>query len=100
MEGTHDLQECFAVTREVLQSVFNELYRQRVMLEGMILKPNMVVSGLSASLQASTAEVTDATIKCLRESVPSAVSAIAFLSGGQSGELASSHLNSMQVKYK
>jgi fructose-bisphosphate aldolase class I len=100
MEGTHDLQVCFDVTEEVLRTVFNQLYLQRVMLEGMILKPNMVTPGLQCANQASVNEVADATIKCLLESVPAAVAGIAFLSGGQSGELASAHLNAMHVKYE
>jgi fructose-bisphosphate aldolase, class I len=99
MDGSHDLQQCFAVTREVLHSVFDALYLQRVMLEGMILKPNMVIPGLDAPFQATADDVAEATIKCLRQSVPAAVAAIAFLSGGQSGELAAEHLNKMEVKY-
>ena len=100
MEGTHDLQRCFLVTEEVLRSVFAHLYLQGVMLEGVILKPNMVISGLSCPKQASVDEVADATVKCLLQSVPAAVGAIAFLSGGQSGELASAHLNAMHVRYQ
>jgi fructose-bisphosphate aldolase, class I len=99
MEGTHDLQGCFNVTEEVLKTVFHQLYQQRIMLEGMILKPNMVTPGLQCPKQATIDEVADATIKCLLESVPAAVAGIAFLSGGQSGELASAHLNAMHVKY-
>jgi fructose-bisphosphate aldolase, class I len=99
MEGSQDLQQCFAVTREVLHSVFDALYRQRVVLEGMILKPNMVIPGLDAPFQAASDEVAEATIKCLRQSVPAAVAGIAFLSGGQSGELASVHLNAMHASH-
>ena len=99
MEGTHDLQVCFNVTERVLKTVFHQLYQQRVMLEGMILKPNMVTPGLQCPKQATVDEVADATIKCLLESVPAAVAGVAFLSGGQSGELASAHLNAMHVKY-
>jgi len=99
MEGMHDLQSCFDVTEEVLKTVFHQLYQQRVMLEGMILKPNMVTPGLQCPKQATVDEVADATIKCLLESVPAAVAGVAFLSGGQSGELASAHLNAMHVKY-
>src|SRR5664279_5057149 len=100
MEGTHDLQVCFTVTEKVLRSVFSHLYIQGVMLEGVILKPNMVISGLSCPKQASIDEVADATIECLRQSVPGAIGGIAFLSGGQSGELASAHLNAMHVRYE
>jgi fructose-bisphosphate aldolase class I len=99
MEGSHDLQQCFDVTEKVLRNVFNQLYRQTVMLEGMILKPNMVIPGLSCSKQATVDEVADATIQCLLQSVPAAVAGIAFLSGGQSGELASAHLNAMHKRH-
>ena len=99
MDGDHDLQVCFNVTEEVLRTVFNHLYTQGVKLEFAILKPNMVISGLSCPTQATIDEVADATIKCLRQSVPAAVGGIAFLSGGQSGELASAHLNAMHVRY-
>jgi fructose-bisphosphate aldolase class I len=100
MEGTHDLQVCFTVTEEVLRSVFAHLYLQQVMLEGVIVKPNMVIPGLSCHKQASIDEVANATIQCLRQSVPAAIGGIAFLSGGQSGELASAHLNAMHVRYQ
>ncbi len=100
MEGTHDLQVCFTVTEKVLRTVFSHLYTQGVRLEGVILKPNMVISGLSCPKQASIDEVADATIQCLRQSVPAAIGGIAFLSGGQSGELASAHLNAMHVRYQ
>jgi fructose-bisphosphate aldolase class I len=100
MEGTHDLQQCFTVTEEVLRTVFTQLYIQGVMLEGVILKPNMVTPGLSCSEQATIDAVADATIQCLLQSVPAAVAGIAFLSGGQSGELATAHLNAMHVRYK
>jgi len=99
MEGTHDLNVCFNVTEKVLRIVFNQLYQQRVMLEGMILKPNMIIPGLQCPKQATADEVADATINCLLQSVPAAVAGIAFLSGGQSGELATAHLNAMHVKY-
>jgi fructose-bisphosphate aldolase class I len=100
MEGTHDLQVCIDVTEKVLRTVFNQLYQQRVMLEGMILKPNMVIPGLQCPKQATVIEVADATIKCFLQSVPAAVAGVAFLSGGQSGKLATAHLNAMHVKYK
>lgn len=89
MEGSHTLERCSELTEEVLRTVFGHLYLQRVMLEGMILKPNMVLPGLTCRIQEGVDEVADATVKCLSRSVPAAVPAVAFLSGGQSGELAS-----------
>ncbi|MGQ4650578.1 class I fructose-bisphosphate aldolase [Lyngbya aestuarii] len=100
MDGEHTLSRCSKVTEEVLQTVFNQLYTQRVTLEGMILKPNMVLPGLTCSQQQSVDEVADATVNCLLRSVPAAVPGIAFLSGGQSGELASARLNAMNVRFK
>jgi fructose-bisphosphate aldolase class I len=100
MDGGHTMDECSEVTEEVLRTVFNQLYTQRVMLEGMILKPNMVLPGLSCPVQESVDEVADATVGCLLRAVPAAVPGIAFLSGGQSPELASAHLNAMNVTYK
>lgn len=100
MDGTHDLRVCFTVSEEVLRTVFNQLYMQCVMLEGMILKPNMIISGLQCTNQASVNEVADSTITCLLQSVPAAVAGIAFLSGGQSGELATAHLNAMHVRHE
>jgi fructose-bisphosphate aldolase class I len=100
MDGDHTLERCGKVTEEVLRTVFHELHSQRVLLEGMILKPNMVVPGLSCARQETVDEVADATVKCLLRSVPAAVPGIAFLSGGQSGELASARLNAMNVRFK
>jgi fructose-bisphosphate aldolase class I len=100
MDGSHTIQRCSEITEEVLRSVFNQLYMQRVRLEGMILKPNMVLPGLTCPIQESVDEVADATVKCLLRAVPAAVPGIAFLSGGQSGELASARLNAMNVKFK
>jgi fructose-bisphosphate aldolase class I len=80
--------------------VFNQLYTQRVLLEGLILKPNMVVPGLTCNPQESVADVADATLRCLLRVVPAAVPGIAFLSGGQSAELASARLNAMNVRFK
>ncbi len=88
------------MTEEVLRTVFNRLYTQRVTLEGMILKPNMVLPGLACPKQESVDEVADATVKCLLRAVPAAVPGIAFLSGGQSAELASASLNAMNVRFK
>ena len=100
MDGEHTLERCGEVTEEVLRTVFNQLYTQRVMLEGMILKPNMVLPGLTCPKQEAVDEVADATVKCLLRAVPAAVPGIAFLSGGQSAELASARLNAMNVRFK
>ncbi len=96
----YDLERCCEVTEEVLRTVFNQLYAQRVMLEGMILKPNMVLPGLTCPRQETVDEVADATVRCLLRAVPAAVPGIAFLSGGQSAELASARLNAMNVRFK
>ena len=95
MDGSHTIEDSFIVTEEVLHSVFYELYGQNVLLEGMILKPNMVLSGYKCSEQASVDEVAEMTVTVLKRCVPSAVPGIAFLSGGQSNEDATAHLNSM-----
>jgi len=100
MAGEHTIHQCFDVTEEVLRAVFKELYLQNVLLEGMILKPNMVLPGLSCKVQESVEEVADATVKCLLRNVPAAVPGIAFLSGGQPGELASARLNAMNIRFK
>jgi fructose-bisphosphate aldolase class I len=100
MEGKHSLARCFEITEEVLRTVFNHLYSQGVMLEGLILKPNMVLPGLACPEQESEDVVADATVKCLLRAAPAAVPGIAFLSGGQSGELASARLNAMNVRFK
>ncbi|PSB40079.1 fructose-bisphosphate aldolase class I [filamentous cyanobacterium Phorm 46] len=100
MTGDHTLEQCGEVTAQVLQTVFQQLYTQRVMLEGMILKPNMVLPGLTCPQQASVEEVAEDTVQCLLRSVPAAVPGIAFLSGGQSCELASARLNAMNLKFK
>ena len=100
MEGDHTLERCRESTEEVLRTVFRHLYTQRVMLEGMILKPNMVLPGLTCPIQETVDEVADATVKCLLRAVPAAVPGIAFLSGGQSPELASARLNAMNFRFK
>ena len=100
MDGEHSLSECRNVTEDVLRIVFNHLYTKGVVLEGMILKPNMVLPGLSCLKQESVEEVANATVNCLRRIVPAEVTGIAFLSGGQSAELASARLNAMNVKFK
>jgi fructose-bisphosphate aldolase class I len=125
MDGDHTLGRCGEVTEEVLRTVFNQLYTQRVMLEGTILKPNMVLPGLTCPPQEEVKEVAageqqyqvrlidrqqdeledvnevaDATVRCLLRAVPAAVPGIAFLSGGQSAELASARLNAMNARFK
>jgi len=100
MDGEHTLERCCEVTEEALRTVFNQLYTQRVALECMILKPNMVLPGRDCPKQDSVEEVADATVTCLLRAVPAAVPGIAFLSGGQSGELASARLNAMNVRFK
>ena len=100
MDGAHTQARNRAVTEMVLHGVFQQLYTQRVALDGMILKPNMVLPGLASPTQASVDEVADETIACFMRTVPAAVPGIAFLSGGQSGPLASAHLNAMNVRYK
>ena len=100
MDGEHTLEHCCKVTEEVLRTVFNHLYTQGVMLEGMLLKPNMVLPGLTCPKQETVDEVADATVKCLLRTVPAAVPGVMFLSGGQSGELASARLNAMNVRFK
>ena len=98
MDGTHTLQRCQQVTEAVLRSVFEQLATQGVVLEAVVLKPNMVVAGLACTAQNTAAEVAQATVQCLLRAVPAAVPAIAFLSGGQSSELASSRLNAMHLR--
>jgi fructose-bisphosphate aldolase class I len=100
MAGEHTMERCREVTEETLHSVFNHLFTQRVMLEGMILKPNMVLPGLACGTQENVDVVAAATVKCLLRVVPAAVPGIAFLSGGQSGEQASARLNAMNVMAK
>jgi fructose-bisphosphate aldolase class I len=100
MDGEHTLDQCRDVTDKVLRTVFSELFAQRVMLEGIILKSNMVLPGLACPKQEAVEEVADATVNCLLRAVPAAVPAIAFLSGGQSAELASARLNAMNARFK
>jgi fructose-bisphosphate aldolase, class I len=100
MDGDHTLERSYEVTQNMQHSVFNALYDQGVVLEQMILKPNMVIPGQDSPKQVGITEVADATVRCLLRNVPAAVPGIAFLSGGQSDELASAHLNAMNAQYK
>ena len=95
MDGDHDIDRCYEVTQHVLNKTFQELRIQRVALEGMILKPNMAISGKKSPKQASVEEVAEKTIRLLKACVPAAVPGIAFLSGGQSDEAATAHLDAM-----
>ena len=95
MDGDHDIEDSFVVTEEVLHTVFDELYTQGVQYEEMVLKHNMVLSGYDANDRAGVDEVASATVQCFLRSVPAAVPGIAFLSGGQSDEDATAHLNAM-----
>lgn len=97
MDGDHSIERSEAVTREVLRAVFGELLDQRVLLEGMVLKPNMIMAAYGCPRQAGVEEVAARTLAVLREVVPAAVPGIAFLSGGQSDELASAHLNALNA---
>lgn len=100
MDGNHSLAQCGKVTEEVLHTVFNQLHVQGAALEGMLLKPNMVLSGLMYQHPFSDAEIADATVSCLLRAVPAAVPGIAFLSGGQESTKASARLNAMNVRFK
>ena len=100
MDGDHTVERSREVTQDVLRTVFKHLGAQRVMLDGMILKPNMVLPGLACAIQPTVDEAADATVNCLLRAVPAAVPGIAFLSGGQSGELASARLNAMNARFK
>ena len=100
MTGNHSLQRSADVTARVLQVVFEQLNLQRVLLEGMLLKPNMVLPGLACAHQNSLDEVAGATVTCLLRAVPAAVPGIAFLSGGQSAQDASARLNAMNMRFK
>ncbi len=97
MDGAHDIERCEAVTSRVLEAVFAELDAHRVVFDGMLLKPNMVIPGMKCPKQASVQQVAEATLRCLRRYVPAAVPGIVFLSGGQSAEDATDHLNAMNA---
>ena len=95
MDGTHSIERCEEVTGVVLHAVFHALFEQGVALEGMLLKPNMVMAGKACTAQRSVEEVATATLRCLRRHVPAAVPGIVFLSGGQEDRLATAHLNAI-----
>ena len=95
MDGDHDVQRCEDVTQWVLSEVFEQLFVANVALEGVILKPNMIVSGMKCATQAPVAEVAERTVRVLKRHVPSAVPGVAFLSGGQSDLDATAHLDAM-----
>jgi fructose-bisphosphate aldolase class I len=97
MDGSHTIERCYQVTDRTLSRVFAALHQQRVPLEQILLKPNMVLSGSECSTQASVREVAEATLRCFRNTVPAAVPGVVFLSGGQSDELATAHLNEMNA---
>src|SRR6202023_1575284 len=95
MDGDHDIDRCYLITEWTLKTVFEQLYYQRVALEGMVLKPNMVVPGKKSGKRASVEEVAEKTVKLLKACVPASVPGVAFLSGGQSDEDATAHLDAM-----
>jgi len=97
MDGIHTIDKCYEITEKALKMTFAQLEKQNVSLEGMVLKPNMVISALDCPEQASIEQVAEMTLKCLKENVPSAVTGIAFLSGGQSSDAATAHLNAMNA---
>ncbi|MEO7266311.1 MAG: class I fructose-bisphosphate aldolase [Ferruginibacter sp.] len=100
MDGNHSIERCSEVTGHVLKILFYQLYQFRIELEGMILKPNMIIAGTESTNQNSINEVAEATVNCFLASVPAAMPAIAFLSGGQSPEDAAAHLNAIHTKFK
>jgi fructose-bisphosphate aldolase class I len=97
MDGEHSIERCAEVTEATLQHVFAQLHAHRVLLEGMLLKPNMVLSGTACPQQASVDEVAEVTLRCFRRTIPAAVPGIVFLSGGQSARQATEHLNAMNA---
>jgi len=98
MDGDHDIERCRAITNQMLQTTFEQLVAQRVLLEGIVLKPNMVIAGSESSQQATSDEIAEMTLATLREFVPAEVPGIAFLSGGQTGEEACTNLDAMVRK--
>jgi fructose-bisphosphate aldolase, class I len=100
IDGDHSIERCYEVTQQTLHSTFDELHEHRVEFSGMLLKPNMVISGKEAPRQAGVEEVARATVECLLRTVPAAVPGIVFLSGGQSDRQATAHLNAMNSLYE
>jgi fructose-bisphosphate aldolase class I len=100
IDGDHSIERCYEVTEQTLHSTFDELYEHHVEFSGMLLKPNMVISGKDAPQQAGVEEVARATVECLLRTVPAAVPGIVFLSGGQSDRQATAHLNAMNALYE
>ena len=100
MDGTHSIDTCHEVSQKTFTRVFDELNKQRVFLEGIVLKPNMIVSGIGCSEQAGVEEVADRTVEVLKATVPDEVPGCAFLSGGQTNENATAHLNMMNSKHE
>ncbi len=99
MDGSHSLERCFDVTENTLHALFDELHRQRVRAEHLVLKASMVIAGKDCLQQARVEQVADATVRCLKRTVPAAVPGIVFLSGGQKDELATAHLNAMNAAH-
>ena len=99
MDGNHSIEKCYEVTEFTLNTVFDALFEAGVMLEGIVLKPNMVISGMKNTARASAEQVAECTVKCLKNTVPTSVPSIAFLSGGQSDIEATEHLNIMNANY-
>jgi fructose-bisphosphate aldolase class I len=100
MDGDHTIERCEQVTEWTLKTLYDALYVNGVMLEGSVLKPSMVISGKDCPQQAGVDEVAERTVRTLKRTVPGAVAGIVFLSGGQSDELATAHLNAMNLKFK
>ena len=99
MDGSHTIEDCYDVTQRSLNVTFQQLIMHHVDLSGIVLKPNMIISGSDCDTQADIDKVAELTFKCLKDNVPSDVPGIAFLSGGQSSDLATAHLNTMNKKY-
>ena len=99
MDGSHTIEDCYDVSQRTLNVTFQQLIMHHVDLSGIVLKPNMIVSGSDCDTQADVDKVSELTFKCLKDNVPSDVPGIAFLSGGQSSDLATAHLNTMNKKY-
>ena len=100
IDGNHSIERCYEVTEKTLQEVFRQLYVQNVAFDQMILKPSMVISGADCSTQANVEQVATETVRCLLNTVPPAVPGIAFLSGGQTKEKSSAHLNYMNANFR